>query len=176
MKKKLLLAGLLVVLLTMVAYQFGTGEELQGKFSPSTSLSTSLTQPEALKMLVEDALGKAKPSSRPTTACTFSSVSSEYSSYYITACEKGWISEEWADPTRYANKEEISTAACKVYSVADYSPSTASFTDVSSSSTYYKCIEGLNHVGAFSSTSGTFGLSDTVTKAFMLYMTGHMAP
>lgn len=176
MKKKLLLAALLVVLISLVVYQFGTSEELQGKLSPSTSLSTELTQPEALKILVVDGLGMEKLSTRATEECTFNNVSSEYSAYYITACKKGWITKEWAAPMRYANKDEISTAACKVYSVADYNPSTASYSDVVSGWSEYKCIEGLNLAGAFSTTSGTFGLSDTVTKAFMLYMTGHMAP
>jgi hypothetical protein len=122
-----------------------------------------------VKLLVEDKLGMEKPTTRPSEDCTFSNITGteSYAPYYYTACNKGWISGDATiikvDPLGTYTKAEVSKLAYAVYSVADYSPSTASFTDVSSSSTYYKYIESLNHAGAFSSTSGTFGPDDTVT-------------
>lgn len=180
-KKKGLFSIAALLLLILVAYKLGAGEVLQGRFRvvPSTT-NLALTQAEALEMLVIDALGSEHLTNRGSTACPFSAFTGteSYASYYYTACEKGWISGNVlvgeVDPMGYYTKAEISKIAYKAYSVVDYSPSSSSYSDVDFSSKYYKYIESLNHAGAYSTTSGTFGPNDTVTKAFMLYMTAHM--
>ncbi len=175
-KKLALLAGGLFLVL-LIAYQFRSGSNLQGKFT--TGLTSTLTKAEALKMLVDDVLDEEEELSIANT-CTFSKITGTewYATYYYTACSHGWISGDSfgykVDPTGAYTRAEVSELAYKIYSVAAYIPAPSSYSDVSPSSTYYKYIESLNHAGAYSSTSGTFGPDETVTKAFMLYMTGHM--